>query len=284
MQEKTVARMGALYGEHVLLGASFSPAEDGQVMAVASYPSETGGAPDPDRAYLCDLSGSAYDLVSGSAAQALVDATFCGPKLKVGESRWECALTADGHVASVPLITRTGDAEYVLLDPSGRGEFASAWLSFIAGIEQDGYAPYKEAAIEDATDMLVPLVLCGGAATKVLSDYVDKTSDLPAAGCAKSIFLDRIGCVVASADLGLAGMPCYLVLVPKARAVVLWRSFLSFEQVSPVGLDTIRAQEASMLPWGALLVEKGQVDANGPELRAWGLVRSSRDFVGARFV
>ena len=45
-QADNVARMGVLYGEHALLGASFSSSDDGSDIRVVSYPSEKGGSVD----------------------------------------------------------------------------------------------------------------------------------------------------------------------------------------------------------------------------------------------
>ena len=159
------ARMGVLYGEHALLGADFSSSDDGSVIRVVSYPSEKGGPVDSGRAYLHDLSGSSYVLVSGPHASDLIEAAFCGPKISVGESAWQCALTAEGGLTSVPLVIRTGANEYVLLDPSDRGDVVVAWLGFLSQIEQNGFAPYAGTKVEEATDMLTPLLMAGNAAT-----------------------------------------------------------------------------------------------------------------------
>ncbi len=277
-----VARMGALYQEHVYLGATFAPSDEGDVMRVASYPSEKGSF-DPKAAYLSDLTGSTYELISGEASQPLAEAFFCGKKLAVGECAWEASLTAEGALTSVPLVARTGGNEYVLLDPSPRGDVVSAWLGFISSIEQGGYAPYAEAKVEDATGMLTPLLLAGHAARTVLSDYVGHPRDLPAPGCVRNVRLDRIATVMMGLRLpGAPDMPAYVLLVPAAQAATLWRSFLSFSVVEPVGSDALARQTRSLTPWGDDLFEKDQVKPGAERLGAAGLLRSERDFIGAR--
>lgn len=281
MADKEVARMGTLYHEHALLGAAFATSTEGGVMRAESYPDETGSY-EKGRAYLADLTGSIYKLISGESAQALVEAAFCGKKLKVGECAWECALTADGAVTSVALLARTGDNEYALIDPTPRGDVVSAWLGFLASIEQDGYAPYANARIEDADAMLTPLLLAGDAARTVLSDYVGHVRDLPSPGQVRNLHLDKISAVVAAAPIPGQSLPAFIALVPPARAVTLWRSFLSFTETAPMGSAALVAAEKSLLPWGEDLALMDQVKPGAEALRAWGLLRDERDFVGAR--
>lgn len=281
MADKEVARMGTLYHEHALLGASFAPSTEGGVMRAESYPSET-GAYEKGRAYLADLTGSTYELVSGACAQPLVEAAFCGKKLQVGECAWQCALTAEGALTSVSFLARTGNNEYALLDPMSRGDVVSAWLGFLASIEQDGYAPYADASIEDADQMLTPLLLAGDAARSVLSDYVGHVRDLPAPGEVRNVSLDKIPAVVACAELPGQSIPAFVILVPPARATTLWRSFLSFSETAPVGSTALVSAQRSLLPWGEELALTGQVKPGAEALRSWGLLRDERDFVGAR--
>lgn len=276
------ARMGVLYGEHALLGADFSSSDDGSVIRVVSYPSEKDGPVDSGRAYLHDLSGSSYVLVSGPHASDLIEAAFCGPKISVGESAWQCALTSEGGLTSVPLVIRTGANEYVLLDPSDRGDVVVAWLGFLSQIEQNGFAPYAGTKVEDATDMLTPLLMAGNAATAVLSDYVSHPRDLPALGQVKNVYLDKISAVASRIAIPGITFPVFVLLVPPAQASILWRSFLSFNEVSPVGCVAVCRAMAEMLPWGGLLSEKDKVLPSAAQLESWGLLRSTRDFVGSR--
>lgn len=276
------ARMGVLYGEHALLGADFSSSDDGSVIRVVSYPSEKGGPVDSGRAYLHDLSGSSYVLVSGPHASDLIEAAFCGPKISVGESAWQCALTAEGGLTSVPLVIRTGANEYVLLDPSDRGDVVVAWLGFLSQIEQNGFAPYAGTKVEEATDMLTPLLMAGNAATAVLSDYVSHPRDLPTLGQVKNVYLDKISAVASRIAIPGITFPVFVLLVPPAQASILWRSFLSFNEVSPVGCVAVCRAMAEMLPWGGLLSEKDKVLPSAAQLESWGLLRSTRDFVGSR--
>lgn len=286
MTTSNTARMGALYEEHVLLGAKFTDSCDGSHIRACAYPSEdtavSEGKTFGDGVYIHDLTGSTYLLVSGADARALIEAAFCGPKLRVGECAWQAALTAEGALTSVALVARTGDEEYVLIDPSLRGEVVYAWLTFLAAIEQDGYAPYANARIEDASGMLVPVLMAGEGASRVLADYVPTPKDLPAQGQVKNVLLDKIQAVCIRVPA--SGLPghTYVALVPEARARILWRSFLSFNEVRPLGCEALLRAMGRYLPWGEVLFETDQVKPGGEKLCEWGLLRDTMDFVGSR--
>lgn len=274
--------MGVIYQEHAILGASFSPNAETGVLGVTAYPHEPGPAGTEDGALLFDLTGSTYVLVSGACAAQMAQAVLAGRRLQVGQCAHEAVLTGDGVTTSVPLALRTGDTEHVLLDPSSRGQVLSAWLGFVAGIEQDGQRPYEGVSVEDASSMLVPFLLVGAAARSVLLDYVKRPSDLPRPGQVASVMLDAIGCVVASVPGRPLNSDTYLVLVPPRAARTLWRSLLSFSEVSPAGLDTLRGVMERDLPWARELDSSDALRLGRATLEGWDLVRPDDDFVGAR--
>ncbi len=278
----TTSKFGTLYREHLALGATFEEAEDGVPPRPASYPGSEPASHVGEGAFLSDLTGSTYALVSGTSAQALCGSALCGRKLAVGECAFEPALLGDGAVTSVPLCLRTGDSEYVLLDPTDRGETLVSWVGFLANLRQDGFAPYEGTRVDDASEMLVPLLLVGAQARDVLSDYVKSPVDLPQAGRVAQVRLDSILCVVAGLPLTGTAVAGYVVFVPKAQATVLWRSFLSFSQVSPAGTVLVDELMREGLPWAAPLSAQGRVCLGESDLRSWGLLRDGSDFVGAR--
>lgn len=277
------ASMGTLYEEHALLAASFVPSIDEEHMMVSSYGAEA----DANQALfedvmLCDLTGAAYQLVSGPTASSLVEAAFAGRRLGLGECAFEPLFGGDGALMSVPALMRTGDAEYAFLDFGNRGSVAQAWLGFLSTLEQDGYRPYEGSVLEDATDMLVPLLVAGKRAREVLLDYVGAPSDLPVAGCVKNVKLDQIGCLIATLPQVKAGIDAYVVLIPHERARILWRSFLSFDYVSPIGHDAMRRSLSGLLPWGRALVENDKMSVTKSEVEGWNIVRGDGGFVGQR--
>lgn len=274
-------RMGVLHGEHVLLGARFEGGSEVETLLVTSYENEVAPAEGLEGALLADLTGCAYLLLSGTSVEALGRAMLAGRELSVGEAYFEAVLTGDGSVCSVPLALRTGDTELVLLDPTARGTALAGWARFLVGVSQGDGAPFAGAEVEDASGMLVPLLLTGAAAEAVLADYVSSPADLPASGRVSSLHLDAIPAVVAHLPRTGSTAPAYLVLVPPANARALWRSLLSFREVSPVGSEAVRALVEG-LPWGSQLSGKGPVRVPAEVLAGWGLLRAGEGYVGAR--
>lgn len=277
------AATGALTEEHELLGAQFVESDVSEAPVVGSYAAEPASSYADEGALLFDLSGHVYDLVGGPCAQALAEACFAGRALVPGQCGFEACLTGEGNLLSVSLLLRAGDAEYVLLDPSARGVSVHAWLGFLANLEQDGTRPFDGSTVEEASAMLVPLLLVGRDAEKVLSDYVSAPEALPAAGEVASIHLDRIPVVAACLPQETAACKGYVLLVPPVRARVLWRSLLSFGEVMPAGEGTLRVLAQRCLPWGTLLASTDNaVRPSRDELLGWGVLREDDTYVGAR--
>ena len=268
-----------LHDEHLLLGAVMGEGALGRSMPL-SYPSAGRGDAQDEGALLCDLSGLGSILLCGSSAPSFVAAAFAGKVLSVGEVAYEAVLTGDGSLVSVVLLARTGDAEYAFWDLSGRGDALHAWIRFLSEVEQGGNRAFPDIEVEDAAEALVPLLLWGKEATAVLTDYLGD-QEPPVPGTVANRNLDALGCLVATLPTRVEHG--YLVLVPPRFARILWRSFLSFTTVVPVGKqgivstfgklfprlgDTFGGQDRIVIPKEALLDE--------------GLVRQDMTFVGAR--
>ncbi|MBO7675780.1 MAG: hypothetical protein J6S63_12365 [Atopobiaceae bacterium] len=265
-----------LYEEHLVLGASF-----GKDAIVSTYAHEASlGRPEHLSASLTDLSHMRLLLFSGADANAFAQAAFAQEPLEVGHSSLGAVLTGDGHVASIPLLARTGSQEYVALDLSPRADVLSAWLSFLANVSSNGYAPYANMDTQDATGTHVVLLLRGPAAPQVLEDYLGEQT-LPRAGRVASVMLDRIPCIVLNVsehdDLA------YLVMAPPHSSVALWRSLLSFTEVTPLGTAALERLAMDRHPWLRMLFDAtGSLYIEEEDLMRWGLVRKADDFVGAR--
>lgn len=279
----SVPRMGELHPEHVLLGARFEAADEaGGLLRVASYEREEDVcAALAEGALLCDFSGAAYLLAHGQDASLFAEAALAGRSLAVGEAAFEAVLAGDGGLVGAPLALRTGDTEFVLVDASARAGLVAPWLGSLCALELEGERLFPSVALEDATTMLTPLLLAGARARQVLEDYVSAPGELPHAGRVASTRLDAIAAVVAC--LPVAGASeAFCLLVPPASARVLWRSLLSFTEVSPVGHEALRSLVASEFAWGALIGRTDAVRATRAELARWGLLRPGGGHVGER--
>ncbi len=274
---KNLRKQNALYKEHLVLGATF---EDGVVHRYGQEPPSDVVASQKDAAFLCDVSTCTSLLFFGSDAPSFAEAAFAGKKLNVGECAFEPALTGDGGLASVALLCRTGSQEYVALDLSKRAQILEAWLTFLAHISQDGYAPYAHMKTDDATGTHVILAFGGGHARTILADYVERTA-LPREGHIGSCKLDgRIPCLIA--NLTRDGKALYLLFLAPTEAATVWRSLLSFGEVVPVGHMAFHELFVGQAQWFARLGTTDAIHLGAQTLQEEGLLRNENDFVGAR--
>lgn len=277
--------VSVLHSEHELLHASF--ASDDMPIPVLSYDQATLQDVDlarSDAAYLCDLSGLFVSLVEGHVAEAFMSAACAGTNLAYGTAAFEAVLAGDGAVVSIPLVMRSGQSEYVLFDGSPRGAILAEWLSFLGHIEKDGIAPYADVTLSDARDVHAPLLLVGKAATSVLSDYLSSSDELPLPGSVRELRLDdRIPCICLALPFPRSSAPaCYLLLVPPPLAPLLWRSFLSFPDLVPIGRCALKNLCNDLLPWTSRINTADRLVFHREDLKLWELLRDNTDYVGAQ--
>lgn len=262
---------------------------------------------------ITDISHMGLIVVHGSDACDLVYAATTAPIPEVGQSCYTAVLTGDGALLSVVLLARTGDEEFLLLDTSNRFELLLEWFMWLSHIEKDGVEPYKNAEVLDETGSLIPVQLTGPAAATILNDYLGSDVRLPYPGEVGLLRLDAIICIVcncAPADAAHGGhrdehtasvhtasdanhdkhsnktssdvCHAYKILIPPAFATTLWRSFLSFGQLEPVGLRAWHRYEQGYQPWLSALSQTDRISCTRRTLESWGLVRTGDDFIGAR--
>lgn len=280
-QGLTGEKRGALYEEHVLLGASFAQSELGVPTTVSYASAAAVDAAVREGCVLADATGMRILLSSGTPLEGFQQAAFANDELSVGDVAFAPVLLGDGSLASIPLLARSGDDELLAFDMSPRASVMAAWLSFVSSIEQDGFAPYQGLDVTDVSTRLVPLVLWGRTAPAVLGDYVGGADALPEPGRVVSLMLDgRISCVCIATEL--ADEKCYLLMVPPNLARVIWRSLLSFQSVSPVGLSQLWAAARDAAPWLDALATTDKLSLSRADLESWGIVRDGSDFIGGR--
>ena len=269
-----------LLEEHALLGAQMAP--DDACPAVLGY-----GDPEGEvtalrgSCGLCDLSGAALTLVAGPGASRFGDVAIASAPLMVGECAPGAVLAGDGALTGIPLAMRTGDGEVLLFDASPRSDTVFWWVGWLASMEQGGVRPFDDASVEDHTGDLVPLALIGPGAPEVLGDYLGAGQPLPEPGGVSSPILDQIRGVIC-AHVPTSGSPAFLLLVPPRLARALWRSFLSFEQVTPVGGEALGAWAVDALPWSREVAAGGRIEVAAQLLVGLDVARPEGGFVGAR--
>ena len=266
-----------LHDEHLLLGASMGELWDTGLLVPMCYPGSPQSTIENGATLLFDLTGLPYALLSGSEAQNLAEMTFAGKLLSVGECAFEGVFFGDGTPVGAPFVMRTGEHEYCLLDLAAEGDACVEWVLALSLLEQGGERLFPNTKLEDATDLLVPLLLWGAEAKPVLCDYLNATDSLPRPGEVKSLHLDRILTLMAAVP---NLKDAFALLVPTAAARVLWRSLLSFPMVQPAGLNDLSRELNTGLAWQCLL--DGSPKPGISALKAHGLVRCDGQFVGMR--
>ncbi|MDO5106805.1 MAG: hypothetical protein Q4D39_00870 [Coriobacteriaceae bacterium] len=261
-----------LLTEHGYLGASI---EDGHVV---SYFNEMPLAEALEGVALFDLTGSCYRFISGGGVQAFAEALTASKRLTPGSCAFSAVLSGDGSVVSVPIVVRGGEHEYVLVDATPRREVLDGWISFVSAIERDGAPAFGDVSIEDASGMLVPLMLAGSRCRELIGDYTGG-SELPGEGNVATVPFDGVPCVLAHLPMSVAD--AWIVFCPTSFAVSLFRSFLSFAYVAPEGHVSLGAL-LELLPWGPKLATGDRVEAGLDELSGWGLLRADGGFIGER--
>ena len=258
--------------EHGYLGASI---DDGRVV---SYLNEAPLAEALEGVALFDLTGACYRFISGAGAQSLIEALSASRRLAPGSCSFSAVLSGDGSLISVPILVRGGEHEYVLVDATPRHEVLDGWLSFVSAIEREGAPAFGDVSIEDAADLLVPLMIAGSRCRALILDYTGEVA-LPDAGSVATVPFDGVPCVLA--HLPVPFTDAWIVFCPTSFAVSLFRSFLSFTYVNPEGPATLAAL-LELLPWGRSLATDDRIEAGPEELSAWGLVRGDGGFIGER--
>ena len=271
-----------LLNEHMLLGAILENGEKGFASKAVVYGDGTAERDAlRDGCGVADLSYLRMMLIGGDAAEPFFSATVACELPAVGECRFGAILAGDAAVIATPLVVRTGDHEFLLLEGQDRWPAMDAWLRWVADLEQDGVRPYAGVSVSEVTGSLVPLLLHGPTAGEVLGDYLKGNGGLPQGGiCSQALLDERIPAIIVCP--GFSKEPSYLAFVPNKNAVVIWRSLMSFGSVAPVGSSAVEGLAGRTLGWARLMRGADRVTLPTEALYRWDLARKSGGFIGAR--
>lgn len=257
--EEAKVFLSVLSDEHLLLGAGVCVTRQDPSLPfgpVISYPHEGHTLPST---MLCDISYLGKIRLAGEAAGIFVTGLFdfeltalqlvgAGVVAHLGDELLEAltaqSLSAIGEtVARTSLcIIRSGEHEFMLLVPPAIHASLVAVLQDFAN-EDDSSS--GEIALSDETDSLVSCVLIGHEATDVLASFCvppvaePDYSMIPAAGTLAPLLFDEMPTLVYHTILQ-HDETCYIILCPLGYARALWRSFLSFVQLEPVGAAVLQ--------------------------------------------
>ena len=283
--ERLRERAWPLAVEHELLRAQAGALRDGTPF-VERYGEGDGEWNAPiEGCALADMSDLSSILIGGEGARSFASTVFSAAAPMPGSCAFALALSGDGTVIAPALIGGIDAEDFIVWVPGGLAEGLRAWLEAMRALKgmpaEDGSREslWPEVELDDPVSGLVTLAIEGPEARVVLDDYLADDTELPRAGALARLELDRIvtTCV---------GLPwpedAWLVILPSPAAPVIWRSLLSFPQVTPVGTPVI---------WGRLVEDREGLKAylEAPirpfapkELGLEGLLRPEGGFIGAR--
>ena len=221
---------------------------------------------------LTDLISNRLWLISGSQAESFCAMVFASPLLSVGQIGFAPMLSGDGRIIATPLLARAGDTEFLVMGlcvSAEKQEGMKVWMDFVSKIADGDTPVFTDLSIEEKNSSLYPLALVGPMARAVLSDYVEEPDRLSQPGCVNALTLDKVPSIV----MQPAGdVPAYICLIPARATRVFFRSFLSFQDVIPVGMRAFKIYMDARYP----------IRAKVDKLKAEGRIRTDGGFIGAR--
>lgn len=276
-EKRTSTTATPLTEEHGFLQAELEPDANG--VLTPAYYGDAAGEPEAfsQGCALADVSGTVGTVVEGADAAAFVSMAFAGPVPAPGQLVESVALRGDGTVVSPALVACLGDY-YGFWAPAETAQQLADWLEGVAAIEQAGTKAFSDVKLERAA-ATVTLLLAGPDSERVLSDYLAPGASLPPVGAIANVALDRIP--VVCGRIAVNGRAWTLLWVPEARARVLWRSLLSFEQVTPVGTSAVWGQIEEAAPGIGDLLDDPESAPLPADCGLAGLLRAS-GYIGAR--
>jgi len=226
----------ALYAEHVALGARMVP------FAGWEMPVQYAGIIEEHNAVrraagVFDIGHMAEFRVFGFAAFDYLQRLFTNDLSKIselGRAQYTLMLDEDGYIIDDLIVYHSGDLEYLIIANASNHEVDFAWLST--------HAP-DEIELVDESERTSLIALQGPEALSIVRELAAQGWEAPSRFTLCEALLDTIPALVART--GYTGEDGVEILTSTSSAPQLWRSILSFGQVSPVGLgarDTLRLE------------------------------------------
>jgi aminomethyltransferase len=226
----------ALYHEHLTLGARMVP------FAGWEMPVQYAGIIEEHRAVRCsagvfDVGHMAEFRVFGFGAFGFLQGVLTNDLSRIselGRAQYTLMLDDEGHIIDDLIVYHSGDLEYLIIANASNYETDFAWLN--------SHAP-AEVELVDESSRTSLIALQGPAALRIVGELAGEGWEAPSRFTLSEATLDTISALVART--GYTGEDGVEILTSTSTAPELWRTILSFAEVSPVGLgarDTLRLE------------------------------------------
>lgn len=281
MSNNLNTRQGILFAEHEVLGAEFKPDEHG-VLRPISYGHKIAEDTDPltqsTSCMLADMDGAYISFVEGKDAPRFIEMLMATYMPQEGHISLGCTLTGDAHIVSFPYIAQLSSGSYLILDYTKRISILSWWVEFVQHMQnpQTQQAIFEDLSITDEQDTLIPLSLRGDKASYILNDY---SNDIPhiAGSCSYTLFDGHIPTYVFC-----LAQNSYILITPTSYAKILWRSFLSFQELDVETTEDVLRAERMYMPARVYATTSDTLYVEEDRLKHIVNLRDTSDFIGAR--
>ncbi len=225
-----------LYDEHVALGARMVP------FAGWEMPVQYAGIIDEHNAVrasagVFDVCHMAEIRVFGLGAFDFLQGLLTNDLNRIaelGQAQYTLMLDDDGHIIDDLIVYHTGDIEYLIIANASNAETDFAWIT--------SHSP-ADLEIVDESERTALIALQGPEAIRVATELAGEGWEPPARFTIGEALLDTVPVLVART--GYTGEDGVELVCAASDAPRLWRSILSFPEVTPAGLgarDTLRLE------------------------------------------
>lgn len=275
-------RRSPLHEEHLALGARMVP------YAGWEMPVQYAGIVEEHNATrasagIFDVSHMSEFRIFGPDAEAYLSRVLTNDISKIpglGEAQYTLILTEDGGIVDDVIVYRTGDMEFMIIGNASNRAKDFAWLQdHLPEIVEVGEG-VNNIELVDESDKVGLIAVQGPKALQIVSELAGEGFEAPRRFNIVSTFLDGVPVMVART--GYTGEDGVEVLAANCDITGLWRAFLSFPEVTPVGLgarDTLRLEMGYHLYGNDMDEEVDPISAG----LGW-VVRREGDYVGAEAI
>ena len=223
---------------------------------------------------MCDISSYGTLRIAGADALRFVRTMCTGPideTLDVLVPVQGLLLTSEGEVIDVVTVLRTGDAEFMMLTFPQNTDEVVEWLQAHAEISDDNGPVFAHVSVEDHSDLLAVLLLCGQGVERPYKELVS--------ACEGQIAI--MPCDVSSnVSYGIPEKPAHILFAPINAASAIGDFLLDYPNIEVISEEELTEKCIEQGAYLPQLYEAEYVKVTDVSLGDF--IRDGNDFVGAR--
>lgn len=225
-----------LYHEEELLGAHFFL--DGVMEIAQSYPgAEINLNTIYDEAFLIDVSSLNIMTISGSRASLFLKtlSTADIDALTPNQISPALFLNSESQIIDICYVLKNDANSFMLIGAQENSQELFEWLQAYIKLEKDGLLAFEGVDLSVLTGEISALAIGGSQSRSIVIDYTGSQT-LPDTKKFKSLLFDKIPVITINIS-DLFKTESYLLLLQNSQVVNLFRSFMSFQDISVLGIS-----------------------------------------------